>query len=151
MPPGTSQATLHDIFAKYGPISRITVRCSQGQYVTATVVPKKALTSRDRHYASIEFFKPDSARRALEEDGTVIGGRQVIVSHNLVYFSLYSASTLTLTLAYQVTVSVADLPEVADITNRKLILSGFFLLESNVLWSRTTRRYATETIKSAFF
>ncbi|KAF9534865.1 hypothetical protein CPB83DRAFT_843069 [Crepidotus variabilis] len=95
--PGTSEPTLRSTFSKFGEIDRVTIRCSQGQYVTAAAVPRAALTKRDRHYATVEFVKPESAKRALRLNGSFIGHRRIIV-----------------------TISVADLPEVKEIANQRI-------------------------------
>ncbi|KAF8812383.1 hypothetical protein BYT27DRAFT_7087380 [Phlegmacium glaucopus] len=90
---------LEDFFGHCGQIKQTIIRCSRGQAVMAGLaVPKEVLGPRDRQYASIEFMKPRSARKALACHGMVLNGSQLVVS-----------------------ASAADLPEVRDIVE-----SGYF-------------------------
>jgi len=72
---------LENFFKFCGQIKRTIIRCSRGQAIlSGLAVPREVLGPRDRQYASIEFIDPQSARKALECNGMVLDGCQLVVS-----------------------------------------------------------------------
>lgn len=92
---GITQERLQFAFTKFGPIKQTLIRVSMGCAVTN--VPAQVRGPRDRRYATIDFFSPIAARKALVMNGTILDGCQLVV-----------------------TLSAADLPEVRDMVNQRL-------------------------------
>ncbi|KAI0334707.1 hypothetical protein GY45DRAFT_1241717 [Cubamyces sp. BRFM 1775] len=77
------------LFAPCGAIRRIVIRASTGICVPTNNLKKKGFfgfggVEHGVHYATVEFMTPAEARRALELDGTELGGRNILVSLSIV-------------------------------------------------------------------
>ncbi|KAL4263715.1 RRM domain-containing protein [Pleurotus pulmonarius] len=95
--PAATYDQLKQLFEPCGTVTRIQLRCSRGQAVTIGRAVKPELrNSRNRQYATIEFARSSSARKALKLDGTTLNGCKLVV-----------------------TVSPADLPEVQEILDAR--------------------------------
>ncbi|KAG9219531.1 hypothetical protein CCMSSC00406_0009770 [Pleurotus cornucopiae] len=95
--PAATYDQLRQLFEPCGTVTRIQLRCSRGQAVTIGRAVKPDLrNSRNRQYATVEFARSSSARKALKLDGTSLNGCKLVV-----------------------TVSPADLPEVQEILDAR--------------------------------
>ncbi|TFK28797.1 hypothetical protein FA15DRAFT_664858 [Coprinopsis marcescibilis] len=95
---GITELALQKLFAKYGPVIRVQIRCSGGQVTPqGLAIPKSARGPRDRLYATVEFDNALGAVKALELDGHVIEGIPLVV-----------------------TTSAAGLPEIEDIIKSRM-------------------------------
>ncbi|KAF8913843.1 hypothetical protein CPB84DRAFT_1757695 [Gymnopilus junonius] len=93
-----TQDRLRDFFLPCGQVTRVIVRCSRGQAITAGIaVPLAVRSERDRQYATVEFTDCESAGKALKYHGRVLDGCQLLV-----------------------TASPSNLPEVHEIVNSHL-------------------------------
>ncbi|RPD61871.1 hypothetical protein L226DRAFT_613237, partial [Lentinus tigrinus ALCF2SS1-7] len=75
---------LEEKFRRCGPIRLIQMRASSGLCVPTLNLPGPFFGFLDppeaRHYATIEFLSPLAARKALEFNGVMFAGREMIVS-----------------------------------------------------------------------
>ncbi len=79
--PAATYDQLKQLFEPCGTVTRIQLRCSRGQAVTIGRAVKPELrNSRNRQYATIEFARSSSARKALKLDGTTLNGCKLVVS-----------------------------------------------------------------------
>ncbi|TBU32071.1 hypothetical protein BD311DRAFT_751235 [Dichomitus squalens] len=73
---------------KCGPIARIEIRASSGVCVPTGNLPKPywglGTPVEGVHYATIHFTTPDGARKAMDLSGTELGGRNIIVTFNVI-------------------------------------------------------------------
>ncbi|KAJ3484506.1 hypothetical protein NLJ89_g11974 [Agrocybe chaxingu] len=85
-------------FQHFGTIQDITIRCSRGQAIcSGLALPTAASSENDRQYASIQFKEPKSAIKALSYHGRMLLGCTLAVA-----------------------LSPAEMPEVADIVDKRL-------------------------------
>lgn len=54
---------------------------------------------RDRRYATIDFFSPIAARKALVMNGTILDGCQLVVCHSYCYLDRDSTLLLGLSVS----------------------------------------------------
>ncbi|KIK06759.1 hypothetical protein K443DRAFT_674042 [Laccaria amethystina LaAM-08-1] len=104
-----TQERLQSTFTKFGPIKQTLIRVSMGCAVTGGLnVPAQVRGPRDRRYATIDFFSPIAARKALVMNGTILDGCQLVVS-----------------------LSAGDLPEVRDMVDQRLSTMRAHLMPEN--------------------
>ncbi|CDO74014.1 hypothetical protein BN946_scf185043.g63 [Trametes cinnabarina] len=79
-----TEAQLEALFQQCGTVRRILIRASSGICVPTTNLKRGFLgfggVQPGVHYATVEYWTPAEARRALELNGTVLEGRSLVVS-----------------------------------------------------------------------
>ncbi|KAF9006440.1 hypothetical protein BDQ17DRAFT_1351746 [Cyathus striatus] len=96
--PGTPSEDIRQFFSSCGEVTKVTIRCSRGQGVTATVlIPDELRRPRDTQYATVEFTHSRSAMFAMRLNGRLLNGYPVVVC-----------------------ASPADLPEVQDMVQTRV-------------------------------
>ncbi|TFK75972.1 hypothetical protein BDN72DRAFT_874200 [Pluteus cervinus] len=123
---GITAELLTTSFEDFGlTVRRVQIRCSVGQAVV-THIPTGTRQALDRQYATVEFYDPKSAKRALHMNGALLDGCTLLV-----------------------TPSPLDLPEASEIVSGKAFFAADCAVFTNLRVRRLNHAKPTQVVQTS--